>query len=448
MNIFIAGGGRVGYHLARLLSSEDQDVTVIENDMNQIEKIDVLDCSTIAGDGRSILLLQSLGVGAADLFVSSMGTDEANLIAAATAKSLGARQVVARVDSPLFIEGNFLYETALDIDYVLSPDAVAALEIANYLEHPGIINSRDFGRGRIQMRQITVTKTPTTGAKALKDVLLGGNGGLVALIERNGAIIIPHGDSQVLPGDQITLIGNKDKMRNLIKLFIDEKARPKKVAILGGGTIGVRLALALEGTVRSIKIIERNHAQAVALSRQFSKVKIVERDGASRADLEQEHIDGSYAFVAATNDDERNIMAAVLAKEVGAKTVVAVVNQPDFAPLVERLGIDFTVSPRASIANSIIKMIHSGEVASLALLSDGQIEVVEYEVDASSPVLGRQIKDFSRKMPKDALITTILRGEKVFVPNGDSEILEGDSVVVLASAEALDQVRKVLKVKR
>ena len=448
MNIFIAGGGRVGYHLARLISSEDQDVTVIESDIKQFEKIDALDVRTVIGDGRSILLLQSLGVGAADLFVSAMGTDEANLIAAAIAKSLGAKQVVARVDSPMFIEGNFLYETALGINYILSPDAVAALEIANYVEHPGIIHSRDFGRGLIQMQQISVSKSPTENGKTLKDALPPGSGVLVALIQHEGMSIIPHGDSVIYPGDIITLIGNKEKMRTHLKLFINEKARAEKVAILGGGTIGVRLAMALEGNVRSVKILERSHARADELSKLFTKVKIVERDGTSRNDLEQEHIDGSYTFVAATNDDERNILAAVLAKEVGAKTVVAVVNQPDFAPLVERLGIDLTVSPRASIANSIIKLVHTGQVASLAILSEGKFELVEYDVDSNSPVLGRRIKDFSSKMPDDALITTILRGDKVFVPGGEDEILDGDSVIVLATAEALDQVRKVLKVKR
>ena len=443
MNIFIAGGGRVGFHLARLLSTEHQDVTVVEQNPDKIEQIDyALDVSTATGDGSSVLLLQSLNVGNAELFVASMGNDEKNLIAAATAKGLGAKRVVARVDNPMYMESNILYETVLGIDYILSPDALAALEIANYIEHPGILSSLEFGKGRAQMLQVRAAKSPTRNGKTLKDVILPGSGVLLGVIERDSKCMIPHGDSIVEPGDLVTLIGNPEGIERIQKLFHGEEIKPKRVAIMGGGTIGLRLAQALEGKMKTVKVFERHEERSQRLAEKLGKAKVVCRDATSRVALEQEHVDTMDMFVAATGDDERNIMAAVLAKEVGARSVAAIVHQPDFAPLVKRLGIDLAVTPRASIADRILKMMYRGDVTSLAVLGDGQVEVLEMAVRDGAAVLGSQLKDL--RMPRGALIATILRGEKVLIPSGNDSIQAGDSVILIASSKSVDAVRKLL----
>ncbi|MCF6285311.1 MAG: Trk system potassium transporter TrkA [Candidatus Hydrogenedentes bacterium] len=447
MNIFIAGGGRVGSHLARLLSSELQDVTVIEENLDQIEQIDyALDVSTAQGDGSSVLLLQSLNVGGAELFVASMGDDETNLIAAATAKGLGAKKVVARVDNPMYMESNILYETVLGVDYILSPDALAALEIANYIEHPDILSSLEFGGGRAQMRQVRAVKSPTKNGKTLKDVIRPRSGVLLGVINRDGTCMIPHGDSIVEPGDLVTLIGDKESLDNIQKMFHAQEVKPRRIAIMGGGTIGLRLAQALEGKMKTIKVFERHEARSQQLAAKLTKAKVVMRDATSRVALEQEHVDSMDMFVAATGDDERNIMAAVLAKEVGAKSVVAIVHQPDFAPLVKRLGIDLAVTPRASIADRILKMMYSGNVSSLAVLGDGQVEVLELKIGEGSSVLGKELCDI--RMPRGALIGVILRGDKVLIPSGNDEIHAGDSVILIAEARALDAARKLLLKKK
>lgn len=446
MNIFVAGGGRVGFHLARLLSSENQDVTVIEADQDQVELIDYsLDVSTVCGDGSSVMLLQSVGVRNADLFVASMGNDEANLIAAATAKGLGAKQVVARVDKAMYVESNILYETVLGIDYILSPDALAALEIASYIEHPGIIAQEDFGRGLVRMMQIIADKTPTVNGKTIKDVITPGSGALIGVIERAGACFIPRGDSVVEPGDHVALIGHKDKLPKLQRLFQDTEQKPRRVAIMGGSAVGMRVAKALDGNVKSVKLFERREDRAELFATQLNKVKVVCRDAASRVALEQEHIEGVDFFVAATSDDERNIMAGVLAKEVGAKAVIAIINQPDFAPLVRRLGIDLAVTPRASVANRIIKLAHQTMFTSLAILAEGQIEVMEFNADKNSPVIGKPLKDVAAKFPREALIATILRGDRVIVPSGNDSVQEDDSLIVIAMQTAVETVRKVLQ---
>lgn len=449
MNIFVAGGGRVGFHITRLLSGDRQDVTVIERNPDRLEQIDyTLDVSTAQGDGASVMLLQQLGVSAADLFVASMGNDETNLIAAATAKGLGAKEVVARVDNPMYIEANVLYETVLGINYILSPEALAALEIAHYVQQPGVLASEAFGRGLVQMRQIRVSKTPTRNGKTLKDVIPPGSGVLLGLIDRKSTSQIPHGDSVVEVGDHVTLVGHRDKLEGVQSLFMDTGDEARRVAIMGGSTIGLRVAKALEGRVKSIKLFERREDRSEALAEQLTKAKVVCRDATSRVALEQEHIDSVDVFVAATNDDERNIMAGVLAKEVGARIVIAVVHQPDFATLVERLGIDMAVTPRASFANSVLKLVHRGQVTSLAVLSEGKVEVLEIPVGDGSPALGKSLADIGSRFPRGALVTTILRGDQVIVPSGDDEIEAGDSLILISSAEALDGARKLLQKKK
>lgn len=445
MNIVVAGGGRVGFHLARLLSGEHQNVTVIESDTDRLEQIDYsLDVSTVRGDGASVMLLQSINIGATDLFVASMGNDEKNLIAAATAKGLGVKQVVARVDSPMYIDSNILYETILGVDYIMSPDALAAREIAGYIEHPGILATESFGRGLVQMRKIQVETTPTVGGKTLKDVIQPGRNVLVGVIERDGKPIIPRGDAVIQPGDVITLIGHKDKIPAVQKMFIPEETVSLSVAIMGGSTIGLRVAQALENKMKSIKLFERREDRSNELAAILRKAKVVRRDATSRVGLEQEHIDKVDVFVAATNDDERNIMACVLAKEVGAKAVLCIVQQPDFAPLVERLGIDLAVTPRACIANGILKLAHKGQLTSISVIAEGQAEILEFPVSETSPLLDRKLREVSSRVPRGALIATIIRGDKVIVPSGEDMITAGDSVIVIAAYEVIDAVRKLL----
>ena len=446
MNIFIAGGGRVGCHLARLLCADKHNVTVIEMDRDITEQIDYsLDVSTLTGDGSSALLLQSVGVGSADLFVGAMGDDETNLIAAATAKGLGAKQVAARVDNPMYMDANILYETILGVDYIMSPDALAALEIADYIEQPGVMATEEFGRGLVQMQQVRVAVGTQAHGKALKDIVPPKSGVLVGVVNHKGNSTIPNGATVIEAGDLVTLIGHRDGLLPVQRLFRGEPPKPNRVVIMGGATVGLRLAAALEGKMGTVKLFERREDRCTALAEKLKKTKVVCRDATSRVALEQEHIDGFDVFVAATGDDERNIMAGVLAKEVGAKIVISLVHQPDFAPLVERLGIDFAITPRACVANRILRLVHQGQLTSLSILGEGQVEVAEMAVSATSPIVGKKLKETRSKIPEDALIAVILRGKDVIVPSGEDEVRANDSVVVIASSEALEAARKVLQ---
>ena len=445
MNIFIAGGGRVGFYLARLLSVEGHDVTVIEAAAGTVERIDAaLDVSTIVGNAASVMLQKNGGVAKADLFVAVTGNNEVNLVAAATAKSLGANQVVARVENPIYVDGSILYETILGIDYFLSPDGLTAQDIAKYIEQPGLIAGEDFGRGRVLMRQVRVTKSPTVNGKTLADVIPPGSdtGVLLGVINRNGTIMTARGDATVEPGDLITLVGQREKMADAQKLFQGVEPRLDKVVIMGGGSVGLHLAQNLENRQRNVKLFEHKLTRCQELAATLNKTKVVYRDGTSRVALEEEHVDSADVFVATSSDDERNIMSAVLAKEVGAKRTITVVHQPDFAPLVTKLGIDHAVTPRACIANRILRLVHQKSVSSLAVLEEGQIEILEFNVKGDAPIIGNRLIDLRAKFPKEAVVATIIRGDQVIVPTGQDEIHAGDSAVVIATRDSLEAVRK------
>lgn len=444
MNVFIAGGGRVGFHLARLLVSEGHGVTVLESDTNRLEQIDyALDVQTVQGSAADILTLKSANAGDADLFFAGTGSDEVNIIAAAAAKGLGAKQVVARVHQRMYSEADILYETIMGIDYLLSPQALTAHEIANFIENPGMITTETFGRGLVQMRQMRVSKSPLGNGQTLADIHLP-QGVLIGLISRNGSVEIAHGDSTLKSNDIVTIVGQKDAMGEIDTLFQGEEIRHDKIVIIGGASIGLHLAQVLENHGKSVKLFDYRMEVCERLAAQLKKTKVICRDGTSRSALEQEHIGVADMFVATTGDDERNIMACVLAKEVGAKQTLAVVHQPDFAPLVSKLGIDHAVTPRVAIANRILKLVNADRVTSLAVLEEGQIEVIESDVPPESPLAGRPLAEV--RLPKDCLIATVLRDDQVIVPHGEDIIRPKDSVVLITSKKRAEEtIRKFFR---
>ncbi len=444
MNVCIAGGGRVGFHVAKILSAEGHDVTVIESDANELEKVDhALDVRTVLGDAASVMLLRGIGIARTQLFVAATGSDEINLIAAAAAKQLGTKQVLARVHAALYIESSILYEQILGIDYVLSPEALTALAIANYIESPGIVAAEDFARGMVQMRHIRVTKSPTTNGKTLKDVFPTGSGVLLGMISRNGNILIPHGDAVVAPGDIVTVVGQREKMAEVQQLFKGTEPESRNITIMGGGSLALHLAQALEKGDRSVKLFEHNIERCTELATLLVKTKVVCQDATSRTALDQEGVETTDVFVATTRDDERNIMASVLAKEMGAAQTITVIHQPDFAPLVHKLGIDHAVTPRACLANSILKLIRQERMTSLAILEEGQVEILEFCVDSDTPIIGNRLIDVRTKFPLGALVAMIQRADKVFVPSGEDEILAGDTIVLIATADSAASARKL-----
>ncbi len=448
MHVFIMGGGRVGFYLAKLFAGEDYEITVIERDQDRQKQIDEdVNARVVCANGVSPFTLQELGVDAADLFVACSGSDETNLIAAAAAKALGASKVVARVEHIMFMEANYLYEGFLGVDFMLSPDALVAQEIANYIIYPGVLAAEEFARGRIQLRQVQVSSHARAANQLLREIVLPGSGVLSGVVERDGKTQIPHGDFRILPGDKVTLLGKRNDMIEALHDFQGEEPRVQHVAVMGGGVIGQWIAQSLEDKVYSVKLFERNEKKGQELAAGFEKntVSVVHRDATLRDSLEQEQVNTYDIFIATTEDDERNIVASVLAREVGVKMTATVIHQPDFAPLVSKLGIDMAVTPRVAVANSILKILRQQTVTASTILSEGEVEVLEFDVSPVCAGLGLPLHQMSRQLPRHAIIATIIRGDSAFVPGGNDTIEKGDAVVVIAFAESCEDARRYLQ---
>jgi trk system potassium uptake protein TrkA len=261
---------------------------------------------------------------------------------------------------------------------------------------------------------------------------------LVGLIRRDQTYEIPHGGSSIKRDDEVTLIGRRENIGQAVKLFHGVELRNEKVVIMGGSRTGLHLAEMLENRGKRVKLFDWNLGRCNELAAQLKTTKVVCRDATSRLALEQEHVDGADIVVSVTHDDERNILASVLAKEVGARQALAVVHQPDFASLVTKLGIDHAVTPRACIANRIMRLVTSRQSRALAVIGDGQAEVIEFKVGESSPLDGRELRDL--EFPAGALVASILRKESVIVPRGDDVIRAGDAVIVVALADSRDDL--------
>ncbi|HPX85461.1 MAG TPA: Trk system potassium transporter TrkA [Candidatus Hydrogenedentes bacterium] len=446
MNIFILGGGRVGYHLALLLSEEVYEVTVIENDPERQEYIDqMLNAQVILGDGSSALFLQSLDVGEADLFVACTGHDETNLLAAAAAKGLGARQAVARVEKAPYMVESYMYDQLLNIDYILSPDALVAQEISNYILHPGVLVSEEFSHGHILLRQVQVSPDAPAAGHLLSEILTPGSGTLVGVIERQGKVFVPDGTTRILSGDKATLLSKREKLSDALSKFQGRVSAIQRVAIMGAGTIGLWIAHTLESTVAEVKLFERNSSRALAVAGEFRKrnIQVINRDATTRDSMEQEHLETFDLFIATTEDDERNIVAGVLAREVGVSRVAAVIHHPDFAPLAEKLGVTLAVTPRSVVANSVLKIVRQKTIAASTTLNEGEAEILEISISATSPLKNLLLKDSKGKLPPGVLIATVMRGNEAFIPDGTTMIQEDDSLVLIATTENIHEIQKL-----
>ncbi|NLN92391.1 MAG: Trk system potassium transporter TrkA [Candidatus Hydrogenedens sp.] len=445
MNIFILGGGRAGYHLARLLSEENYDVTVIERDPEHQEYIDqMLNARVLLGDGASALFLQSIDIAGADLFIACTGRDETNLLAATAAKGLGAKQVVARVEKAPYMVESYMYDQLLNIDYILSPDALVAQEISNYALHPGVLISEEFSHGHILLRQVQVAADAPANGQLLSEVLQPDNGALAGVIERQGKVFVPDGTTRIAVGDKVSLLSKRETMSEALSKFQGRVSTIQRVAIMGAGTIGLWIAHALEKKVSEVKLFERESERARLVAGEFQKrnIQVIHRDATSRNSMEQEHLDSFDLFIATTEDDERNILAGVLAREVGVSSVAAVVHHVDFAPLAEKLGINITVTPRSMIAGSVLKIVRQKTVAASATLNEGDAEILEITVHEHSPLKGVMLKNSKGKLPARVLVATVLRDNDTFIPNGNTVIREGDSLILIATTENIHEVRK------
>jgi trk system potassium uptake protein len=437
----IIGAGEVGFNTARMLSHEGHDVVLVEQDEALAERAaDLLDALVIHGNGASPKLLAEAGINKSDLLIAASSSDEANIIACLAAKAQGVPRTVARIHNPDYYDTQEPFaRDMLGIDFVIHTEQMAAQEIKDALLVPGAINVETFAEDSIEVAEVVLNEGSPAVGRALRDVRLP-SGSLVVGIVRHGEALVPRGGTVLERRDHVLLISGERRISEVVKAVATDTAPIRDVTIYGGGRIGLRLALALEQVGMSVRVIERDEARARYVASQLRKGFVLHDEGISRDFLLQERVDRTDAFVAVTGDDRANLLAAMYARQLGARTTIAGISRGEFAPLADALGVDLTISPRLLAAEAILRFVRRGDVINVALLESGA-EMIELRVPERCPVAGRPLSEAG--FPEGAIVGALLRDGNVVIPTGKETLRPGDDAVVFTVEDAIDEVERL-----
>ena len=442
MRIILIGGGEIGYALARALAP-NHDLHVVDDNPATAERFYSLDVSFVLGSGTSADVLRRGDVGSSDLAIACTGLDEVNIVACSIAKNLGAAKIVCFVSREDFLGsvggGDSLHEH-FGIDQVIWPEAQLAAAIERIIAAPGAIDAETFAGGQVQLLEYRLERGSPLTAGPLASLHLP-HGAVMVAVKRGDALTIPHGDTQLEPGDKAIVMGRRDAMS-----AIEAKVAPgggalrnaRLVTIIGGGDVGFRLAQLLDprDDVR-VRVIERDRARGEMLAATLSRALILNGDGTDLELLEAEEIGRSDALVSVIDNDERNLLASLLGRQLGVGKIITRVSKPANLRLFERVGIDVALSARGAAVESVVHQIEGGKVDLLAVLEEGQAKVFELIVPSDYPPTA--LRDVAA--PAESIVGTILRNGDAIVPHGNDRIEPGDRLLVFCTSTSADKVR-------
>jgi len=444
MKIIIAGAGEVGFHLAKLLSYESQEITLIDINKNNLSYAgETLDIKTIHGDSTSIAILNEARVEKTSLFIAVTSSETTNITACVLAKRLGTKRTIARISNTEFIEHK---ETVgfdqFGIDELISPESLAAAEIELLLNQYGFNDTYEFEDGALTMLGLRLSRTADFVGKTVKEAaeLYSGLHFIPIAIQRYATqyTIIPRGNTQFKEGDKVVFITSKGGDDELLDLSGKAKVGIKNVMVLGGSKIGYKTATDLCAHNFNVKLIEGKRSIAEDLADRLTEAMVICGDGRNVDILEEENISQMDAFVAVTGNSETNIMSCLLAKSKGVKKTIALVENMDYFQLSQSIGIDTLINKKLLAANSIFRYIRKGEVVAMTKLTNMNAELLEFVVKPKSKITNRIIKEL--KFPKSAIIGGVIRQGEGLIPLGDFKIEAGDRVVVCCLPRSISEV--------
>jgi trk system potassium uptake protein TrkA len=446
MDIIIVGAGTIGRSIAGLLVQENHNVTLVDSSLKRLEEIAAtLDLHTLQGWGSDYEVLELAGAEQADLLLAVTDHDEVNLLSAHAAKRLGTNKTVARVSRHCYLNSVRLnYRALLDIDLVLSPEVLTAVEIVKFLDNPDALALEHFAHGRVQLRKVVIAADSPLVRTPLKELTLP-EGVLVVSIVRGEEIVIPKGDDVFAAGDKVIFMGLAEMTHVTQQAFHESKEEIQSIVIAGGGETGLFLAQTLEKRRYRVKLIESDRERCNYLSRLLDRVTIINGDATDAQFLKEERISGADVYIAVTGDEEVNIMSSLLAKELGARQCITKVERPDYISIMERSGIDLALSPRLVTANKVISLLKRGKIKSLSILEEGKAEVIEFQAAEGAAVVNRPLAEV--EFPTGCLVGAIVHLGKVKVPRGRNIIYPGDLVIVFCLAKVAEEVEKLFQAK-
>ena len=450
MKIIIAGAGEVGSHLAKMLSSNSYEITVVDDDETRLERLSAIaDIIPVSGDPTSMDVLKSAGVDKADLFiaVNPYVHQTVNIVSALMAKKAGSKRVTARINDESYLTSeNRLMFKDMGIDLLFYPEKIASDEILDLLKHSSSTDSMDFARGRLRMSVFKLDEdSPIVDMKLSEFAAANPDISFrVVAISRNGDTIIPKFDTVFKDADHVYVIATRDGTERLMSYLGQDNIAISSLMILGGGNIGEMVAKQLSRLIDDIKIIESDRKRCLELSEKLpDSITVVNGDGRNSDLLIEESLKDYDAFLAVTPNDEANILACVAAKKFGVRRTIAEVENLEYLRLAEEMGVDAAINKKLITAGRIFKFTLSDKVRFVRYMSGTDAEVLEYTVAPGSKITIAPLRDTD--FPANAVIGGVIRGGESFIAVGDTHIQAYDRVVVFALPEAVKEIDRLFK---
>lgn len=453
MKVIICGAGQVGWQIARHLSGERNDVTVVDVNSDLVRRAtETLDVQGVVGFASHPDVLERAGARDADMIIAATHSDEVNMVCCQVAQAaFNVTRKIARIRNQSYLETGYsdLYNLdRLAIDVVISPEREVAEAALQRLAAPSTFDTEVFMGGRAQLlglhldAECPVLNTPLRQLNDLFPTLRA----IVVGMRRDGRLIAPEAEDQLLEEDDIYVFTHSEDVNRCLEIFGKKSKKQERVVIVGGGNVGLGVARALEARTDRIraKVIEKDRETAERAADGLERTIVLNGDGMDMELLLEAAVDRADAILAVTDDDKTNLLVSVRAKQAGCTMAITLVNDPTLAPLMAPLDIDAYINPRATTVSSILRHIRHGRVRGVYSIGDAEAEMIEAQVMSTSPISGRLIRDI--EFPEGVLVGAVMKGERVMKPTGDLRIEAGDVVALFAMTKDVPEVERLLQV--
>jgi trk system potassium uptake protein TrkA len=449
MRIVIIGVGEVGFHVAKALSQEDFDITVIDNDPKKCRRAsEHLDVIVVQGNGASPKNLVEANVDKADYVFALTRIDEVNLIASQQARQLGANKVIARLRNQQYSDaGSIIKPEKFGIDLVIHPEKEACTEIVRLVEHPYATRVMDFEGGRLKMIGIRISHCSQIVGRSVREICDDKKEikfGIVSVI-RGNKTIVPWGDFIFEPNDRAYFIIKTKNLEELLKILDISNQRSNRIMIFGGEKIGYSIAELLQKK-KSIRLIDNRREKSEHIAASLSDTMVINADGTDLEFLKSENIQEVESFIAVTSDEKTNILSGILAHQLGVKQTIIHINTTEYLPILEEIGIGAIVSKNMATVNKIIRKIYSDKTETdLIAFEEMDVDVIELQPQPGSKVTQKPLEEID--FPSDSIVGVINHHGNLSIARGNSIITEEDTVLVFAKTIVIPKIRSIFGLK-
>lgn len=445
MKIVIAGAGGIGFHLAKLLSSAQHDIVLIDTNQDVLDYAQShLDVQTMLGDASSLRTLQDVEINKTSIFLAVTTLENDNIVSCILAKQLGAKQTIARINKVSNLQKEFrdTFKT-LGVDKIISPSSLAAQEIIRLVKIGRVTDSFEFENGKISLIGITIKDDSSYIGRSIEEIKTSKNVNYnpIAILRANETLL-PRTHIKIKKGDHIYFLAERNEIENLLSAIGKQADKIKKVMILGGTEMSLQVAKAMEEDY-NITIVEENESVCKRFANELENVLIIKGDPSNIELLREEGLQDMDAFIALTQNSEINIITCLMADKEGVKKTIALVDNMEYTHISQNIGVDTLINKKLIAANYMFRFVRKGKIEAITSLHGVNAEVIEYVVQKDNRLTKNSLRDL--RFPENAIIGGVIRGEESIIPTGDFFLEVNDKVIVLALPDAISKVEDLFR---